>query len=461
MDSSRGRPTLTPEAGFALIEVLVSGVIAVIAATGIMALMQSSVHTASAQRNKSESYALAQEDQSRLRGMAISSLKSFTQKREVTLDNTTFTVESAGKFTNSTTGGELTCASGSSTVDYVTISSKVTWPNMGPTHATEIHSIIAPPNGSLNPGAGTLVFNATNASGGPLSGIGLSGSGAGTFSGSTNSSGCAIFLEQAAGEYTLTTSGYATGVVDADGNTPAAKKIKVSPRTTNTVNLLYDLPGSVPVKLRTTGYGSTGVIKTESNEFLIAYNTGMTTAKLYGTAGTKLSPETFKATSLFPFSSEDVFYAGACTTNNPISGSAIASVKVPANGTAATQTITLPSLLPTVTKMETEGSGASQKEVEKAFSGATVKVVDIECEVSGSKVSHTYTTNASGQLENASLGLPWSTYEVCASGSVTTGLGASKNTKVRHVTTSELPVHSTTTTLAMKIEGTSPEGACP
>ena len=83
MDSTRGRPTLPPEAGFALIEVLISGVIAVVAATGIVALMQSSVHTASDQRNKSESYALAQEDQARLRGMAISSLKSFEQTRTV------------------------------------------------------------------------------------------------------------------------------------------------------------------------------------------------------------------------------------------------------------------------------------------------------------------------------------------------------------------------------------------
>ena len=46
MDYPRGRTSPSPEAGFALIEVLISGVIAVIAATGIMALMQSSVHSA-------------------------------------------------------------------------------------------------------------------------------------------------------------------------------------------------------------------------------------------------------------------------------------------------------------------------------------------------------------------------------------------------------------------------------
>ncbi len=458
MDSPRGRLSPSPEAGFALIEVLISGVIAIIAATGIMALMQSSIHTANDQRNKSESYALAQEDQTRMRGMSISSLKNYTLTREVPIDNTTFTIESSAKFTNNTTGGDLSCANGGSTVDYVKVASKVTWPGMGPIAPTEIHNIIAPPNGSLNPAAGTLVFIATNASGAPLSGIGLTGTGAGTFSGTTNASGCAIFLEQAAGEYTLTTSGTAVGVVDADGNTPAPKKIKVSARGTNTVNLNYDLPGSVPLKLQTTKY-SGATVTDKTNEFLIAYNTGMTTAKSFGTAGTKMSTGEFKATPLFPFSSKDVFYAGACTTNNPIEGGAIASVLVPANGTAATQTITLPSLQPTIKKMETAANKKSESEM--IFSGAAVKVTDTECEVSGSKVSRSLgLTNASGQVEEKELGLPWSTYEVCASGSVTTGLESNKNTKVRHQIET-IAVHSPVNALTIKIEANSPEGACP
>ena len=55
----------------------------------------------------SESYALAQEDQTRMRGMSISSLKNYTLTREVPIDNTTFTIESSAKFTNNTTGGDL------------------------------------------------------------------------------------------------------------------------------------------------------------------------------------------------------------------------------------------------------------------------------------------------------------------------------------------------------------------
>ena len=47
-------------------------------------------------------------------------------------------------------------------------------------------------------------------------------------------------LTTAAGaQYTLTLTGVGTGLVDQDSNAPAAKKIKVSPEVTNTVNLLF------------------------------------------------------------------------------------------------------------------------------------------------------------------------------------------------------------------------------
>ena len=94
------------------------------------------------------------------------------------------------------------------------------------------------------------------------------------------------------------------------------RKIKVSPRATNTVNLHYDQPGSVPLKFQTTGY-SNNTITAEWNEFFIAYNTGMTTAKLYGTAGTKISTGEQTATSLFPFISQRCLLRGPVHQQQP------------------------------------------------------------------------------------------------------------------------------------------------
>lgn len=401
MSASKSPASASNEAGFALIEVLVSGLIAILVAAAVMTLFGATERSAADQRRKSQAYGVAQDDQTRMRSLRVPTLNKYSATNTVTVDGTPYSVESTAKFINNNTGDDLTCGSGKSTVDFVKITSKVTWSGMGPDAPVILQSLIAPPSGTLNPAAGTLVFMASNAAGTPTAGVGVSGSGAGTFTGSTSSSGCIIFLEQAAGEYTLALTGLANGLVDQDGNAPAAQKIKVSPEVTNTVNLLFDKPGSVPVKFTTRNYSSTP--SAASTETFLAYNTGMSTAKLFGTIeGTAFSSKT--ATPLFPFTSPDSFYAGACTDNNPETGTGIVNVTVPAGGTAAEQTIVLPSLWLTV-----KSDGVIDN-------GAEVKITDTECESGGHGIRRTYSTNSSGHLPNP--GLPWSTYTVCASDEV-------------------------------------------
>jgi type II secretory pathway pseudopilin PulG len=432
------------EAGFALIEVLISGVIAILAAAAVMTLFGASARSVADQRHRTQAYAVAQEDQARMRAMRIQTLHKYTATRTVTVDGVNYTVESTGKYINDSTGDDLTCSSSGSTVDYVKIGTKVTWPNMRATPATRISSIVAPPSGSLNPGTGTLVFMASNSTPTPISGIGVSGTGAGTFSGSTSAAGCVIFLEQTAGEYTLSLSGVGTGLVDQDGLAPAPKKIKVNPEVTTTIPLLFDKPGSVPLVFQTRNYkGET--VSAKTNTFL-AYNTGMTTAKLFGTVGgSTFSSKT--ATPLFPFSSPDVFYAGACTTNNPESGLALASVKVPANGTAASQTIRLPSLLLTVKRSGT------------AYNGATVAVYDSECKSGGSPIKRTFTSaaadGANGRLTEP--GLPHGIYDICVSLPITT----SGNTRTYKEEIADFAVTNTSgNLLEVNVTTSDPQAAC-
>jgi len=433
------------EDGYALIEVLISGLIAVIVAGAVMGVLQSTARSAADSRHRAQAYAIGQEDQARMRTMRIQTLYKYSQSRTVTVEGTAYTVESSAKYINNATGGDLTCGSGSSTVDFVQITTKVSWPGMRSGEATTIQGLVAPPNGTLNPSAGTLAFIAANASGTALSGIGVSGSGAGTFSGSTSSSGCAIFLEQASGEYTLTVSGLGTGLVDQDGNAPAAKKIKVSPEVTNTVYLLYDKPGKVPVKFTTKPYGSSSSVANKVDSFLV-YNTGMSSAKLVGAPeGTRFSEKTVE--SLFPFTSPDSIYAGSCTTNNPESGSSIVSVTVPSNGTAATQTILLP---PLNLNVKREGT---------AYNGAEVVTKDNNCETGGHEVKRSFTTatvsGTAGRL--AEPGLPWGQYTVCASASIT----KSGTTKTYHETVEAVRVESTSgTSLEMNLTTSDPTGTC-
>ena len=451
MRPRHGREQLHAESGFALIEVLISGMIAVVAATGIFALMQASIHSAGDQRNRTQAFALAQEDQARLRASRIPSLKNLNQSRPVVVDGLTYTVKSKAEYVNDSTG-LLSCGNGTSSADYIKISSEVTWPNMSPTPATTLRSIISPPSGSLNPKAGTLTVRAERAlTGQYVNALELNGTGSGTFSGSTDSSGCAVFPEQAEGAYTMAISSGTSGLVNKDGEgLPANKTITVNPETTTTVDLYYDLGGKIPVTFKRTNYSSSQVAaKTEK---LIVFHPEMKTSKVVGTAGSL--QEKLEATSLFPFTSTYALYAGACTTNNPVGSgasptmpSATVNVLAPAGGTAATQSLVLPSLL-----LNAKRNGT-------ATDGLTVRVYDADCEVSGSPVIRTYTTStqppspASGATAGrlAETALPYGDYWVCVQASI------SGTTRREY---QEAALKTATTTKNFEITSGDSSGAC-
>ena len=193
------------------------------------------------------------------------------------------------------------------------------------------------------------------------------------------------------------------------------------PTATNTVNLQYDQPGSIPVTFTTRRQSDNALVSVLPNgqpvqaDSLIAFNTGMTTGpKRFGTPGTLAS--TITASGLFPFSSPDSVYAGLCQSST-VSGAAVASVNVPAGGSQPA-TVQLPALHLDVYQGATT---ASAKAV-----GATVTVEDLLCAnnpTSGFK--RIFTTNSSGELDNP--GLPMSDYRICATANIS-GIG---NRKIR------------------------------
>ncbi len=435
MPSTRERPPARGQEGFALIEVLVSAVIAVTITGAVIGLLNATGRAAGEERHRTQAYAIGQEDQARLRAMRIPTLKNLDQTRTVTLNGTPYTVTSAAGFVNDTSQGSPVCGNGTASADYVKITSTVTWPSIRSRPPVVIQSIVSPANGSLDPSLGNLMVLATNASGGPISSVGLSGSGPGTFNGSTDSNGCALFSDKTAGNYTLTPS-LGSGYVDIDGNPPAAQSVTVTAGSTTTYPLpQYDLGGTVKVSFKVRNYS--GSVVNSTADSIVAFNTGMSSAATFGTpGGTQYSLIT--ASPLFPFTSPDSFYAGSCTTNNPGSGAAIASVNVPANGTTSTS-IQLPALYLTV------------KNGYSAIKNANVTITDTQCKNGYNYVKRDYTTNSSGQLSDP--GLPWGTYDVCASAYI--------SGHTRHTTDYNVDVHSISgTTDTLSISSYSSYGGC-
>ena len=443
--SARQQQHAFAEEGFALIEVLVSALVITIVAGAVLTLLTATTRSAADQRVHSDAYGVAQEDQARLRSMRISSLNRLQQVRTVTLNNTQFTVESTGVFVNNTSGQNSSCVSGEASADYVRITSTVKWPQMGKRPPVTVQSIVSPSNGSLDPSHGTLAISTENGAGAKLAGVGISATGAGTFAGSTDSTGCANFADLPSGNYTMTTS--ATGFVDPQGNlSPWVTTVGVNPSSTVTVSLRYDQPGTVPVQFKYR-VGSSSEFKPATADSVFAYNAEMPKGgRAYGTPGGPREAQ-ISATPLFPFKAADTVYAGSCEANNPAPNAAgLANVIVPAGATAATQVVQVPALTVTVLNGTTP------------VSGARVTITDEVCrDASNNKVKRVYSTDSNGnQIGSGGVfepGLPWGTYEVCASSGS------------RRIVSTGVSVKSLTsgTSLSLNVNGPGSNGggACP
>lgn len=439
------------QTGMTIIEVLVASIMVVAISLGALGAIDAATRSTSEERHRTEAHGVAQADQARMRSMRISDLSNLNQSRTVTQDGTNFTVVSRGDFVTDTTG-TASCEEGTASADYIKITSTVTWPSVGSRPPVVAESIVSPPSGSVAADRGALAIEVDDAQNNGIPGVPVSGSGAGSFSGTTGSTGCVIFGDLPAGDYTLSVSGFATGLVDHDGNPPTNHPTSVVGQSTNTVVLQYADPGSIPVTFTTRVGGSLVASKADS---IMIFNTGMSTPKTFGTPGTLAT--TITATGLFPFSSPDAVYAGTCEADNPNPNDdepppvpqAVASVTVPAGGSAPT-TIQLPALFITVR------SGTSSFNQGSLVSGATVRVADGNCPddpTTGFK--RTFTTNAQGTL--ADPGLPYSDYDVCVGNS-------SKHKTVTGVSVKDM---TNGTTLSTFYLGTSvgsngwTSGACP
>jgi Tfp pilus assembly protein PilV len=441
------------QAGFTLVEVLVSAIVLVTVSIGALGAIEAATRSTAEERHRARATALAEQDLARMRAMRISDLSNLHEITTVHQDGTPYTVTSDADYLTDSTG-TASCEAGTASADYIRISSSVTWPSIGSRPPVYSASIVAPPNGSISANSGALAIGIEDSQGVGVPGIGLSGTGAGTFSGVTESNGCAIFGNLPAGDYTLSLSGVASGLVDRDGNPPQDQQTSVVAESTNTLVLQYDEPGTIPVTFTTRpSPGATPVASMADS--VVMFNTGMTSGRVFGTAGTPATSIT--GTSLFPFDSEYAVYAGACEGDNPNPADddpppvpqAVASVLLPPGGNQPAS-IQLPALYITVM------SGTSSFSPGTPVSGATVRIADRNCPNDPTtNFKRTFTTNAQGKLSNP--GLPYSVYDVCVGNS----------TKRKTVTSVSVKDMTNGTTLSTFYLGTSVgsngwvSGACP
>jgi Tfp pilus assembly protein PilV len=300
------------EAGFALLEVLISAVIVALIVIATFTGFDVTQRATADERAHSQADVLAQQDEDRLRSMQIDQLSGLNETHTYKYNGTEYTVKSTGEFLNDTTESQ-SCVKEAQNASYVRTVSTVTWPALKTRPAVVETGLITPPAG------GELLVQVFDGSGAGVSGMSVVAKGPApseaTVSATTGSSGCVIFASLGEGTYSVTTS--QLGYVDKDGNSEppiSQRTATVTSGTTTKKQFQFGRAGELTVKfVNSEGTASEG-------DSFVTFNTGITTGLVRGWgvlganayAGSKTTSKT-----LFPFSSKYAVYAGTCTADAP------------------------------------------------------------------------------------------------------------------------------------------------
>ncbi len=444
----RRRLFASSDAGFTIIEVLVSALILAILATAAATQFIGSTHAAATAKARSDAQALAQQNQATLRGLTVDQLSNLNQTLPaVTLNGRQFTVtESADYVTDST--GTPSCTNPSA--DYIQTTSTVTWANMGGQPPVTVTSVLTPPIGSIDPTNGSLAVSVQNAAGAGAAGMNIGITGPSSASETTATGGCALFGDLPAGTYGVSVTPSVGTYVDGQTGqtvTPTSPDVASPPPTVvagtkalSPTPFQLDTGGTINFTF-TNAYPS-GVnpspAKAANAPAVVVFNTSMrspsyrlcaggdTTCPQVGNPDTVFQSTAWTmaktATPLFPYTYST--YAGMCLSDKPsLFGGTDPSANVAAGGTT-NATLTLPSMVVRLYKGTTTSSGE-----ETLPSGAHLTVTDTGCGVkyigytataptvaAGQSVLPLTTTLGTGVNDTGLLtypGMPYGNYTVC------------------------------------------------
>ena len=154
-----------------------------------------------------------------------------------------------------------------------------------PAGRSSAESIVSPPNGSIAANRGALAIEVDDAQGNGIPNVGVSGSGADELQRHHRDAPAASIVgDLPAGDYTLTASGVAAGLVDQDGNPPGPQP--------DQRDRSEHQHGRAPVRAArdrsrsTSPPGSAGSLVASKADSIMVFNTGMSTPKTFGTPGT-------------------------------------------------------------------------------------------------------------------------------------------------------------------------------
>jgi type II secretory pathway pseudopilin PulG len=411
------RPLLESEAGFTMIEVVISALLVGLIAVGTLSGFDSAGRASTDERSHAQATVLAQHDEERLRALTPAQLgqigisthtqatngicvekvgatwkyysgenTAFCEKvtpfSGTTYSGTVFTVTSSARYVAVEKGAEqaaLTCETSGRNADYLQTTSSVTWLALGTRPPVTQSSIVT------TPVSAALEVKVKNQNGEPVSGATVTVTGAATnATQTTTATGCAIFggLADKNVEFLTTKPGWVNkqGKGPSPLPVPSTKAVTVSSTTLSEQEDYIAEPGAILATFESNGSSAVGItgdtfyagqpqIKPAPEEFV------------GGTVGA--FNHTVKLEGLFPFAKPAephepepyTVYAGDCPKNSPkvVSAGVVKEAKVKPNSEAPV-TIDVPEVKVTVR------SGVKAGATEGSLVNSTsAKVINFEC----------------------------------------------------------------------------------
>jgi Tfp pilus assembly protein PilV len=337
LDGTRRRLYL--EAGFALIEVVVSAALLMVVAGGVLAAIDGPAAIAGKNQARTQGSSLAQQDQERLRSMPISSLIGYTATRTVTVGGVNWSVYSRVVWLRDANDTDsCTVAGDDISGDYLKITSRA-W--AGSTQPVELNSLLTPPPGSIASTKGTLAVRIADQLDNPVVGQSVSIAGPDNMTVTTNTAGCAVFGLVEKGTYTISFS--RAGWVDASAQTSVTASTSVTAGSTTIVNKSYAQSGRINVSVDT-AVGGAAAVASPAKAVTVA-NGGIPAGTLtFPAPATPTQGSSSFALDVFPFPSGYGVWAGLCTAGNPTLYGLPAVTAAPGPGGAVSVTVRQPSI---------------------------------------------------------------------------------------------------------------------
>jgi Tfp pilus assembly protein PilV len=294
------------EAGFALIEVMVSAVLLIVLALSTLSVIDRAQATSSNNRSRDVAAQLAQSEQDVIRQMPITALAGgyHTVNVPTKVGEITYSVSSDAEWVTDS-GGAVTCST-SGRVAYLRSTSTVTWPGMGSIKPVTADAIVDPGVAALGANKGALTVLLSKADGTGTEGIGVT---AGGVSSVTDENGCAVLANLDSGPQTLTYS--APGYVDKDSNPAPSKPVTIGAGTIAQASGSYDVAATINTTIKDDATPTPNVATWPS---VALDHAQRSTPTLFST----LTGGTANAsTTVFPFSSSYKAFVGNCMGNDP------------------------------------------------------------------------------------------------------------------------------------------------